>query len=43
MAAGLAGCLMTDLFGNLGVAQSEFFLGQGRWSGIKQVSANSGS
>jgi hypothetical protein len=33
--------LMTDLFGSLGVAQSEFFLGQGPWSGIKQVSANS--
>ena len=35
--------LMTDLFDNLGVAQSDFFLGQGGWSGIPQVSANNGS
>ena len=34
--------LMTDLFSSLGVVQSEFFLGQGRWSGIPQVSGNSG-
>jgi hypothetical protein len=33
--------LMNDLFDNLGVAQSEFFLGQGPWNVIPQVSSNS--
>jgi hypothetical protein len=32
--------LMTDLFQNLGVSQQEFFLSQGVWSGIQQVSSN---
>ena len=33
--------LMNDLFENLGVVQSEFFLSQGPWSVIPQVSSNS--